>query len=140
MKDIGFEARSAVIAWMKKFSAMVRENNFMNAELMFEPESFGFGTIAESYSSLKEYRSLQWNVCWIGTKDFEFDYSTLQGKMDGNLILVGTMWSGIGIRPGGEEYHRDGRVTIVFMRKENGALMSIHNHYSRIPRNYPQDF
>ncbi len=135
--------KKEITSWLQRFAEMVRSKKYTDAEEFFDKNTFGFGTIAALYSNLAEYETKQWKECWGTTKDFEFDYSTLQfiTSDDKSLIVIGIMWKSIGVKPDGSEFPREGRTTTVLKRdKKTGSLISVHNHYSRVPKNFPDDF
>lgn len=135
--------KEEVLVWLKSFAQMVRNEDYTDAEKYFDKITFGFGTIAEQYSNLSEYRTLQWNWCWSTTKSFDFVYSSLNlaSSPDGGMVVAGVLWTSVGVHKDGSEFPREGRATIVLKRdSETGALKNVHSHYSRTPKNFPEDF
>jgi len=135
------ELKNRVREWLKKLSELIRNNEYDLAEQFFEKDVFGFGTIAREYLSLEDWRFNQWEKCWKNTKNFNFDLDDFRCVVssDKSLIVVRTTWSSTGIKPNGSEFPREGRSTIV-LKNNSDSLKGIHNHYSVIPKAFPEDF
>ncbi len=132
-----------VIRWLITFAQMVRNKDYAGAKSLFDDKIFGFGTIANSYSGIAEYLSLQWQKCWGATKDFDFSYYDIEFVLsaDKTLVVVAVYWTSVGIGFDGTEFPRDGRASIVLRRTgSSGAWLAIHSHYSRTPTSFPQNF
>lgn len=131
--------RSAVLAWLDRFAAFVREVDYAGAYPMLHPDVLAFGTHRDVIPGLEAWMRTQWDAVWPRTSDFRFDLdgTHVLASADGAMAVAVAPWSSTGYRPDGSSFDRPGRATMVF-HAENGAWFCVHSHMS-LNRGVPQE-
>jgi ketosteroid isomerase-like protein len=118
--------------WFRALERCVRTVDYASARPLFAPEVVAFGTRAEVVQGLDNLQANQWSGVWPNIRDFTFDLSQLHWgwSVDGGWAV--TTWTSTGFRPDGTPFHRPGRATVAFARRDS-RLVALHTHFSLYP-------
>jgi len=123
---------AALHAWLEKFAAHVRAQDYDGARPMIAPEVISFGTKANMVEGREELIAQQWRHIWPVTAGFTFDLDTLHWQAAGSIAWVVATWISDGFRPDGTSFPRPGRATFTFVHR-NGEWFATHTHLSLFP-------
>jgi ketosteroid isomerase-like protein len=124
--------QSDVEDWFRSLERCVRSVDYASARPLFAPDVVAFGTRAEVVTGLDNLQENQWSGVWPFIKDFTFDLSQLRWGWSGDGGWAVTTWTSTGFRTDGTPFHRPGRATVAFGRR-NGRLVALHTHFSLYP-------
>ena len=119
-------------AWLREWQAAVRAADFAAGRAMCAPEMLAFGTRAEMVEGIDHVMEQQWRHIWPTIKDFTIPAEAARGAVLGDRAWVAAPWHSRGTRADGSTFHRPGRLTIVFTRRE-GRWLATHTHFSLSP-------
>ena len=117
--------------WLRNFARAVREVDYATGRTMFADDVVSFGSINEMLEGLDELESRQWRNVWGVTRGFDFDYSSIRCRADGEQAWAVGLWSSQGRNHKGW-FNRQGRSTFIFERRD-GRWVAVHTHFSMVP-------
>ncbi len=129
--------RETIEVWFRTLESCVRAMDYARAREIFAPEVIAFGTRAEVVEGLDHLEADQWRGVWPTIRDFTFDLGQLHWGWSGEAGWAVTIWTSTGFHPDGTPFHRPGRATILFERRD-GRLLAIHSHFSLYPGTPPR--
>lgn len=123
------------IAWLEAFAARVRARDIDGGRALFSDACHSFGTRGEVLDGLDDLVERQWRPTWMTTQGFTFESSTIRVELaaDGSLAVATACWASDGLHPDGTTFPRRGRATLVLARREDGAPIAVHSHFSESP-------
>ena len=118
--------------WLRWFAEVVRSRDLEAAKVRFRDDCLAFGTLVTQARGKEALAENQWAPIWNTTRDFDFDYSTLEVMREGNLAVAALLWSSHDCQ--GAEPHplREGRATVVLRQTADGWV-AVHTHFSLNP-------
>lgn len=119
-------------SWLMEFASAVRDRNYEPARELFHVDVTGFGTVSDRYVGIDELQQQQWQPVWDRTEGFEFDLAETDYWADGELHVVITVWSSVGVAADGGRRLRRGRATLVLSESVDG-FKALHTHFSMAP-------
>jgi len=135
--------RDAVLDWLDRFSATVREVDYRAAYPFWHPRILAFGTVQAVVEGLAPFRDRQWESVWPRTSGFGFrlDAARVLAAADGSLAVAIAPFDSTGYAPDGAPFDRPGRTTLVLMPNPDAAgelWLAVHSHMS-LARGVPAD-
>jgi ketosteroid isomerase-like protein len=121
-----------IVRWFGTLQTCCRAVDYATARGIFAEDVVAFGTRADIVSGLDNLQANQWSGVWPKIRDFTFDLSQLRWGWSGDEGWGVVTWTSTGFRPDGTPFHRPGRATVLFVRRE-GRLLAIHTHFSQTP-------
>ena len=118
--------------WLTEFQGRVRAVDFEGGRKMCAPEMLAFGTYAEMVEDIDRVMDAQWRKIWPNIRDFTIKVEQARGIVAGHSAWVAAPWDSLGVRPDGSTFHRPGRMTIIFERRD-GRWLARHTHVSLTP-------
>jgi ketosteroid isomerase-like protein len=118
--------------WFETLQRCVRAVDYETARGIFAPDVVAFGTRAAVVSGLDALQAQQWSGVWPLIRDFTFTLDALHVDGDGTCLWAVVPWTSTGFHGDGTAYHRPGRATVTFARR-NGRLLATHTHFSLSP-------
>jgi len=129
---VKIEIDSATGQWLRAFTSAVRARDYAAGDDLFHDEVVAFGTLSWRSEGRDQLRRQQWHPVWERTEGFDFSLADAEQWRDGELIVVASPWSSLGIQDDGGRFRRRGRATIVLSRFD-GRLKALHTHFSMAP-------
>jgi ketosteroid isomerase-like protein len=131
---------AAVMEWLARFSACVREVDYASAQPLWQDAVVAFGTFRELVKGRQALTDTQWDKVWPRTSDFTFDMdnTTILVSPDGRLAVAIAPWTSTGYHRDASPFPRPGRATIVVALQPDGRWIGVHSHMS-LGRGVPQD-
>ncbi len=123
---------AALQAWLEKFAAYVRAQDYDGACPMIAPDVVSFGTKANMVAGREELIAQQWRHIWPTIAGFTFDLDTLHWQAAGDIAWAIVTWTSHGFRPDNTPFPRPGRATFAFARRD-GEWLATHTHLSLFP-------
>lgn len=120
----------AVREWFDAFGSLVAAEEYGAARALVADDVVSFGTKAELVDGLDHLVDEQWRGIWPNIEDFSFEEVRAGGEGD-HAWGVAT-WTSTGFDEAGDAYHRPGRATVSFERRE-GRWLAVHTHFSLYP-------
>lgn len=120
----------AVREWFDTFGSLVAAEEYDAARDLVAGDVVSFGTKAELVEGLDHLVDEQWTGIWPNIEDFTFEEVRAGGEGD-HAWGVAT-WTSTGFDEAGDSYHRPGRATITFERRD-GRWLAVHTHFSLYP-------
>ena len=120
-------------AWLRDWQACVRAVDFEAGRTMCAPEIVAFGTVAPFVEGLDNVMAAQWHKVWGNIREFTVHDDRARGTIAGDHGWAATTWDSLGTRPDGSTFHRPGRCTIAFVRRD-GRWLAVHTHFTLIPQ------
>lgn len=134
--------RAAILDWLDRFSACVREVDYAAAYPFWHPRILAFGTVQAVVEGLEPFRDRQWDSVWPRTTDFRFrlDDARVLASRDGSLAVALAPFDSTGYHPDGSPFDRPGRTTLALVPNPAGpeAWVAVHSHMS-LARGVPAD-
>ncbi|MFL1463718.1 YybH family protein [Roseococcus sp. DSY-14] len=134
--------RAAVLDWLDRFAACVREVDYRAAYPFWHPRILAFGTVQAVVEGLEPFRDRQWDSVWPRTSDFRFrlDAARVLASADGTLAVAIAPFDSTGYHPDGTRFDRPGRTTLALVPGPAGgeAWVAVHSHMS-LARGVPAD-
>ncbi len=134
--------RAAVLDWLDRFAACVREVDYRAAYPFWHPRILAFGTVQAVVEGLEAFRDRQWESVWPRTSDFRFrlDAARVLASADGSLAVAVVPFESTGYAPGGARFDRPGRTTLVLVPNSGDGerWLASHSHMS-LARGVPAD-
>jgi len=132
--------RDAILAWLDRFSATVREVDYKSAYPFWHPRIIAFGTVKALVEGLEPWRDQQWESVWPKTSDFRFvlDVARVLASPDGQMAVAIAPFTSTGYAPDGKPFDRPGRTTLILMPGGAEGWLSVHSHMS-LARGVPAD-
>lgn len=134
--------RAAVLDWLDRFSACVREVDYRAAYPFWHPRILAFGTVQAVAEGLEPFRDRQWDSVWPRTSDFRFrlDAARVLASADGSLAVAVVPFDSTGYAPDGAPFDRPGRTTLALVPNtgEGERWVAVHSHMS-LARGVPPD-
>ena len=126
------------VTWLDRFSAFVRDVDYVSARPLFHPDVLAFGTHRDVIGGVDQWMAAQWDNVWPRTDGFRFDLDQTRVLVadDGRMATVIAPWNSIGFHEDGSKFERPGRATLVFHRVD-GNWLCVHSHMS-LNRGVPQ--
>lgn len=124
------EPEPAVVAWFDAFGAHVAAEEYEKARTMVADDVVSFGTKAELVEGLDYLVERQWKGIWPSIADFGFEDVRARGR--GSHAWGVATWTSTGFDKDGAQYHRPGRATVTFERR-NERWLAVHTHFSLYP-------
>jgi ketosteroid isomerase-like protein len=118
--------------WLRQWQARVRARDFAGGRALCAPDMIAFGTRAEFVEGIEHVEAEQWRRVWNDIHDFTVHADEARGGVDGDRGWVAALWDSRGVRADGSTFHRPGRCTILFERRE-GRWLATHTHFSLTP-------
>lgn len=125
--------RDAILDWLARFSATVREVDYAAAYPFWHPQIIAFGTVQPIVEGLKVFRDRQWDSVWPRTTDFTFrlDVSRVLASPDGQLAVAIAPFTSTGYAPDGSAFERPGRTTLILVPGGDAEpWIAVHSHMS----------
>lgn len=136
------EIRAAVLDWLDRFAACVREVDYRAAYPFWHGRIIAFGTVQPLVEGLETYRDMQWESVWPRSSDFRFrlDVTRVLASADGGMAVAIAPFTSTGCHPDGAPFDRPGRATLVLARNAGPgeAWLGVHSHMS-LNRGVPAD-
>ncbi len=131
--------RDAILDWLDRFAATVREVDYRSAYPFWHPRIIAFGTVQALVEGLEPFRDRQWESVWPKTSDFRFrlDVSRVLASPDGKMAVAIAPFTSTGYAPDGTPFDRPGRTTLILVPGAEGWL-AVHSHMS-LARGVPAD-
>lgn len=120
----------AVEEWFETFGRLVAAEEFAPARALVADDVVSFGTAAELVEGIDHLVDDQWRRIWPNIEAFEFRDVRARGEDD--RAWGGVTWTSTGFDEAGEPYHRPGRATVTFERRD-GRWLAVHTHFSLYP-------
>lgn len=134
--------REAVLDWLDRFSACVREVDYRSAYPFWHERILAFGTVQAVVEGLEPFRDRQWESVWPKTSDFRFrlDATRVLASADGSMAIAIAPFTSTGYHPDGSSFDRPGRTTLVMVPNagEGERWLAVHSHMS-LARGVPPD-
>lgn len=133
--------RDAILDWLTRFSATVREVDYRSAYRFWHPRIIAFGTVQPIVEGLEVFRDRQWESVWPRTTDFTFrlEVSRVLASPDGKMAVAIAPFTSTGYAPDGTAFDRPGRTTLILMPgAAEEAWIAVHSHMS-LARGVPAD-
>ncbi len=134
--------RAAILDWLDRFAACVREVDYKAAYPFWHPRILAFGTVQAVVEGLEPFRDRQWNSVWPRTSDFRFrlDAARVLASADGTLAVAIAPFDSTGYHPDGTRFDRPGRTTLALVPGPAGgeAWVAVHSHMS-LAKGVPAD-
>jgi len=132
--------RDAILDWLSRFSATVREVDYRSAYPFWHPRIIAFGTVQPIVEGLEPFRDRQWESVWPKTSCFAFrlDVTRVLASADGNMAVAIAPFTSTGYAPDGKSFDRPGRTTLIFVAGEAERWVAVHSHMS-LARGVPAD-
>ena len=124
------EPGQAVQEWFDVFGSYVAAESYEPARQMVAEDVVAFGTKAELVEGLEYLVDEQWNGIWPNIEGFTFEDVRARGA--GDRAWAAATWMSTGFDEDGDPYHRPGRATITFERRD-GQWLAVHTHFSLYP-------
>lgn len=124
------EPIQAVEEWLDVFGSYVAAESYAPAREMVAEDVVSFGTKADLVEGLDYLVEQQWKGIWPKIQNFTFEEVHAWGTAD-RAWGVAT-WTSTGFDADGTPYHRPGRATLTFERRE-GRWLAVHTHFSLDP-------
>lgn len=121
---------SAIPAWFERFGAFVRAEDYDAAIALVAADVQSFGTKAELVEGRDHLVEKQWKQIWPNIQDFTFNTPHVYGTTE--LAWGAATWVSTGFDEDGTPFHRPGRATITFERR-NHRWLAVHTHFSLDP-------
>lgn len=125
--------------WFRTWGICVAAVDFESAYPLFAKDVVGFGTHIPLVSGLEALKREQWSKVWPKISGFEFLVDELVGAKSGDSGWAATPWASTGYHEDGTAFDRPGRATVTF-RREAGAWLGTHTHFSLHPGSPPHTF
>lgn len=120
----------AVEEWFEVFGGYVAAEEYEPARAMVAEDVVAFGTKAELVEGLNHLVEQQWKGIWPNIEDFSFEDVRARGTSE--RAWGGATWTSTGFDEAGDPYHRPGRATLTFERRDREWL-AVHTHFSLYP-------
>lgn len=133
--------RDAVLDWLERFSATVREVDYRSAYPFWHPRIIAFGTVQHIVEGLEVFRDRQWESVWPRTSDFAFrmDVTRVLASPDGGMAVAIAPFTSTGYAPDGSRFDRPGRTTLILVPGDGDERwIAVHSHMS-LARGVPAD-
>lgn len=134
--------RAAILDWLERFSACVREVDYKSAYPFWHPRILAFGTVQAVVEGLEPFRDRQWSSVWPRTTDFRFrlDAARVLASADGSMAVAIAPFESTGYHPDGTAFDRPGRTTLALVPGEAGGepWVAVHSHMS-LAKGVPAD-
>jgi ketosteroid isomerase-like protein len=133
--------REAILDWLARFSATVREVDYRSAYPFWHPRIIAFGTVQPIVEGLEVFRDRQWESVWPRTTDFTFrlDVSRVLASPDGRMAVAIAPFTSTGYAPDGTAFDRPGRTTLILVPGAGAEpWIAVHSHMS-LARGVPAD-
>lgn len=133
--------RDAILDWLARFSATVREVDYLSAYPFWHPRIIAFGTVQPIVEGLEVFRDRQWESVWPRTTDFTFrlDVTRVLASPDGKMAVAIAPFTSTGYHPDGTRFDRPGRTTLILVPGEGAEpWIAVHSHMS-LARGVPAD-
>jgi len=126
------DAIAPLRAWLREWQARVRTVDFEGGRTMCASEIVAFGTVAPMVEGIDAVMDAQWHKVWGNIRDFTVHADQARGAIAGDHGWAATTWDSRGTRPDGSTFHRPGRLTVAFVRRD-GRWLATHTHFSLFP-------
>ncbi|TCH96836.1 DUF4440 domain-containing protein [Roseococcus sp. SYP-B2431] len=132
--------RDAILDWLDRFSATVREVDYRSAYPFWHPRIIAFGTVQALVEGLEPWRDQQWESVWPKTSDFRFprDAARVLASPDGRMAVAIAPFTSTGYAPDGTPFDRPGRATLILVPGGTEGWLGVHSHMS-LRRGVPAD-
>lgn len=133
--------REAILDWLARFSATVREVDYRSAYPFWHTRIIAFGTVQPIVEGLEPFRDRQWESVWPKTSDFTFrlDVTRVLASPDGRMAVAIAPFTSTGYAPDGTPFDRPGRTTLVLIPGVGAEpWVAVHSHMS-LARGVPSD-
>jgi ketosteroid isomerase-like protein len=134
--------RAAILDWLERFAACVREVDYASAYPFWHPRIIAFGTVQALVEGIAPFRDRQWDSVWPRTSDFAFraDVTRVLASADGSLAVAIAPFTSTGYHPDGAPFDRPGRATLILVPNPAGpeAWVAVHSHMS-LAKGVPAD-
>lgn len=120
----------AIPAWFDTFAEFVRAEAYDDATALVAEDVRSFGTKAELVEGRGHLVEEQWKQIWPNIQDFTFKTPHVRGTTE--LAWGAATWTSTGFDEQGASFHRPGRATITFDRR-NERWLAVHTHFSLAP-------
>jgi ketosteroid isomerase-like protein len=138
--------QDAILDWLARFSATVREVDYRSAYPFWHPRIIAFGTVQPIVEGLEVFRDRQWDSVWPRTTDFTFrlDVTRVLASPDGQMAVAIAPFTSTGYAPDGTAFDRPGRTTLILVPGASGSgegaepWVAVHSHMS-LARGVPAD-
>ena len=135
--------RAAILDWLDRFAACVREVDYRAAYPFWHPRILAFGTVQAVVEGLEPFRDRQWDSVWPRTSDFAFrlEAARVLASLDGSMAVAIVPFTSTGYAPDGTPFDRPGRTTLALTPNPGEAgerWVAIHSHMS-LARGVPAD-
>ena len=126
-------AQTVARDWLCAFSSAVRARDYEGGRALFSPNVVAFGTFSPTLCGLDDLEANQWRHIWENTRDFEFEFGSLQSGGCADFLWVAARWNSYGQTHDGESFLRTGRATFA-LQKCGEKWLAVHSHHSLDPR------
>lgn len=123
------DPQRAVEEWFTAFGRHVRAGNYTAARQLVAADVVSFGTEAEFVEGIDHLVDHQWTRIWPNIADFTFE--TVRAKGTTDEAWGAATWTSTGFDDAGTRFHRPGRATITFDRRD-GRWLAVHTHFSLV--------
>jgi ketosteroid isomerase-like protein len=134
--------RAAILDWLERFAACVREVDYASAYPFWHPRIIAFGTVQALVEGIAPFRDRQWESVWPRTSDFRFvvDAARVLASADGSLAVAIAPFTSTGYHPDGTRFDRPGRTTLILVPNPTGpeSWVAVHSHMS-LAKGVPPD-
>lgn len=138
--------RDAILDWLDRFAACVREVDYKSAYPFWHPRIIAFGTVQALVEGLESFRDRQWDSVWPRTSDFRFppEAARVLASADGSMAVAIAPFTSTGYAPDGTPFDRPGRTTLILVPNpganpgEGEKWLAVHSHMS-LARGVPPD-
>jgi ketosteroid isomerase-like protein len=134
--------RDAILDWLNRFAACVREVDYRSAYPFWHPRIIAFGTVQALVEGLEPFRDRQWESVWPRTSDFRFtaEAARVLASTDGSMAVAIAPFTSTGYTPEGTPFDRPGRTTLILVPNpsEGERWLAVHSHMS-LARGVPPD-
>ncbi|HZH47050.1 MAG TPA: nuclear transport factor 2 family protein [Roseococcus sp.] len=134
--------RAAILDWLERFSACVRDVDYRAAYPFWHPRILAFGTVQAVVEGLEPFRDRQWDSVWPRTSDFRFrlDAARVLAGADASLAVAIAPFTSTGYAPDGTPFDRPGRTTLALVPNAGPGerWVAVHSHMS-LARGVPAD-
>jgi ketosteroid isomerase-like protein len=121
----------SIEAWLRDFSAVVRDRDFAAGRSFFADDAVAFGTFARAVTGLEHIEREQWRQVWPRIRGFRFDADPI-ARVAGDSAWIAATWASEATGPDGRAFERTGRATFVLGRR-GGRWVCLHSHLSLLP-------
>jgi ketosteroid isomerase-like protein len=124
--------RDAILDWLDRFSAAVREVDYRSAYPFWHPRIIAFGTVKALVEGLEPWRDQQWESVWPKTSDFRFPQGAARvlASPDGKMAVVIAPFTSTGYATDGTPFDRPGRATLILVPGGTEGWLGVHSHMS----------